>query len=271
MDLDLTNYTDAALFEHRFWLQVLGDHARFILNALSPKETMTIQKANYFINVFDQLLLEVNKPLTEEQLNVLTQQAYHYAQEIRLFKLEIIKRQLTKDIVIELPPTFINHMVNEVEEYLLVLCFLLAKQIPTTNPVYQHLVWLLDAGGHAAAIDAALDDVEKKLKEKSREFNTTFEQFYIKAVEMAGFMRSGLTQFPALSRFNLDVACVIEIFKDFIRELECLEKENKVLGTLTPLLLDHMAREECYYLIKLAQVSEVKMPSCDPTKPRSDE
>jgi hypothetical protein len=23
----------AALFEHRFWLQILGDHARFIFNA----------------------------------------------------------------------------------------------------------------------------------------------------------------------------------------------------------------------------------------------
>lgn len=165
--MDLTNYSEAAIFEHKFWLQVLGDHARFILNALSPKETMTIQKASYFINVFDQLLLEANKQLTEEQLNALTQQAYHYAQEIRLFKLELIKRQLTKDIVIELPPTFINHMVNEVEEYLLVLCFLLAKQIPTTSSVYQHLVWLLDAGGHAAAIDSGLDAVEKKLKEKN--------------------------------------------------------------------------------------------------------
>ena len=268
--MDLTNYTDSSIFEHKFWLQVLGDHGRFILNALSPKETMTIQKASYFINVFDQLLMEVNKPLTEEQLSVLTQQAYHYAQEIRLFKLELIKRQLTKDIVIELPPTFLNHMVNEVEEYLLVLCFLLAKQIPSTSAVYQHLVWLLDAGGHAAAIDASLDDVEKKLKEKSREFNSTFEDFYIKAVEMAGFMRSGLTQFPALSRFNLDVACVIKIFKDFIRDLECLEKENKILGTLNTLILDHMAREECYYLIKLAQVSEVPMPDCDPTKPRNE-
>jgi hypothetical protein len=29
---------EEALFEHRFWLQILGDHARFILNALSPKE-----------------------------------------------------------------------------------------------------------------------------------------------------------------------------------------------------------------------------------------
>ena len=43
---------------------------------------------------------------------------------------------------------------------------------------------------------------------------------------------------------------------------------NKVLSTLTPLMPDHMLREECYYLIKLAQSSEVRMPDCDPTRPR---
>ena len=47
---------EITLFEHAFWLQILGDHSRFILNALSPKETDFIDKANEFINLFDYLL-----------------------------------------------------------------------------------------------------------------------------------------------------------------------------------------------------------------------
>ncbi len=269
--MDYSCYRSAALFENRFWYQILGDHARFILTALSPKETIMIDKACYFINVFDELLMEARKDLTEEEVYNLTQRGYNHVQDIRLFKLEIIKRQLTKCIEIDLPPTFINHMVNEVESYIVVLCFLLAKQIPVTTAIYEHLVWILDAGGHAAAIDMSLDDVEKKLKEVSRGFNNRFEDYYIKAVEMCGFMRSSLTQFPAFTRFNLDIEKEIQCFKLFIRELEALQLEKKVLGSLSTLMLDHMAREECYYLKKLAMVTEVMTPICDPTKPRTED
>ena len=168
-----------------------------------------------------------------------------------------------------LPPTFINHMVNELEEYLRILCFIMAKQTAPTNPIHNHLIWLLDAAGHAAGISGDLDMVEKKLMERSKEFTETFEEFYIKAVEMAGYMRTCLDNFPALSRFNIQVEAEILDFKGFLRELESMEINNKVLGTLSPLMLDHMAREECYYLIKLAESSEIKKPDCDPTKPRT--
>lgn len=47
-----------ALFEHRFWLQILGDHARFIFNGLSSKEAEDVQKANRFIQWFDGLLAQ---------------------------------------------------------------------------------------------------------------------------------------------------------------------------------------------------------------------
>ncbi|MFC0297543.1 hypothetical protein [Geobacillus jurassicus] len=41
---------------------------------------------------------------------------------------------------------------------------------------------------------------------------------------------------------------------------------------LLPLLMaDHMEREECYCLQKLAETTgEVKPPACDPTKPRTE-
>jgi hypothetical protein len=39
---------------------------------------------------------------------------------------------------------------------------------------------------------------------------------------------------------------------------------KEALGIIMPLMLDHMYREECYYLTKLAEVSEVKRPECNP-------
>ncbi|OEH86904.1 hypothetical protein BHU72_01185 [Desulfuribacillus stibiiarsenatis] len=265
-----TNYNQVALFEHRFWLQVLGDHARFIFDNLSPDEKEEIQKAHYFIYVFDQLLNKARTNLSEAAIMELNQEATLYAQEIRLFKLHLIQRQLVGNIVIGLPPTFINHMVTEVEEYLRVLCFLIDHKIPVFHPIDLHLAWLLDAAGHAAAVSGDVDMVEKKVIEKSDEFTERFEEMYIKAVEIADYMRTGLTQFPALNRFNVQVADEITMFKVFLRELEKLELSKQLLGTVTALMLDHMAREECYYLVKLAQVTALQPPPCDPTKPRTE-
>ena len=50
-----------------------------------------------------------------------------------------------------------------------------------------------------------------------------------------------------------------------IRDRQCTS-----LGVFRPLLADHMARETCYYLLKLHEVDpeNVKLSECDPTKPR---
>ena len=43
---------------------------------------------------------------------------------------------------------------------------------------------------------------------------------------------------------------------------------KEVLGTLTPLMANHMAREETYYLLKLSETTDLPSPKGDPTKPR---
>jgi hypothetical protein len=263
------NYVESALFEHRFWLQVLGDHARFLLMTLGPIEEGDIQKAHSFLFIFDDLLVRARRSLSETEVAALNQEVYHYAEQMREFKLSILRRQLEGKMNINLPPTFINHMVNEIEEYLRILCSLLAGNLPPAcHPLHYHLVWLPDAAGHAASINSSSDPVEKTVKMRGEAFTKHFEQLYVKAVELAGYMRTNLQQFPALSRFNREVALEMQLFTQFLNEIEELELTHELLGTLSPLMPDHMAREECYYLTKLAQASETNVPPCDPTKPR---
>lgn len=52
----MKTYKETAVFEHKFWLQVLGDHARFILDSLAEREKEDIQKAKQFKQAFDVLL-----------------------------------------------------------------------------------------------------------------------------------------------------------------------------------------------------------------------
>lgn len=264
------SFQEDALFELHFWLQILGDHSRFIHDSLAPSEIENIKISNTFIEKFDQLLTASEQQLEEQQLLTLLQNAKMASEEIRTFKLQLIQEQLIGNIKISLPPSFINHMVNEVEEAIRLFSYLEKGQIaPAVHPLHHDLLWLLDAAGHAGAIDANLDRVEKPLHEKSRKFTKEWEDFYLKAIELAGFLRTNIMKFPALENFHNDVHLEMTIFQVFLHELEEMELNKEALGTFTALMADHMAREESYYLMKLAETAGTPSPSSNPTKPRT--
>ncbi|MEH7222816.1 DUF2935 domain-containing protein [Bacillus sp. JJ1566] len=267
------SFHEEALFETQFWMQVLGDHSRFLHDSLAPSEKERIGKTEQFIISFDRLLDSARGPLEPNQIITIIQEGRTAAEQLRGLKLDILKNQLVGKVKIGLSPSFINHMVNELEEWLRVSHFLAeGKNVPSTHALHHHLIWLLDAAGHAGGIVSNLDRVEKDLLQKSEKFMKEWEDFYLKAVEMVGFLRTSQYEFPALTRFNNDVEIEMKIFKAFLEELEEMELNKEILGVMTPLMADHMAREECYYLIKLANsTKEINQPNCDPTKPRVQE
>ncbi|HET7658405.1 MAG TPA: DUF2935 domain-containing protein [Bacillales bacterium] len=261
-----------AVFEHSFWLQVLGDHSRFIFHALPASERAYWQQAELYIQHFDQLLQKVrasgNQPVPLQEI---TQSAYQLASQFREFKLFILRRQLVGTLSFNLSPTFVSHMVNELDEYIRILSYLLQQQVPPpAHVVHHHLLWLLDATGHAGSIKAELDLTEHQLKMKSHKFFSDFQHFYLKALEMAGYLRTNLDRFPALSRFNHQVKLEMVVFQEFLKELAEMELNKEDLSTMFPLMADHMYREECYYLMKLSEVTELSPPECDPAKPRME-
>ncbi|WP_251551484.1 DUF2935 domain-containing protein [Neobacillus muris] len=258
-------FESTASFEHRFWLQVLGDHSRFIYESLAPIQTDEIQQAANFIRIFDTYLEQVNTANLIRLSEIVEPQVNH----LREFKLELMRKHLVGKIKIYLTPTFINHMVNELEEYKRILTCLKAGQIPPIyHELHHHLLWLLDAAGHSDAISSNLYGVEKRLRKKSDSFTKNFEAFYLKAVELAGYLRTNLTAFPALTKMNSDTQLEIKLFQNFLNEIEELRLSHQALGTFAPLMADHMYREECYYLWKLAESANLTPPTCDPAKPR---
>ncbi|MFP3394059.1 DUF2935 domain-containing protein, partial [Brevibacillus sp. SIMBA_076] len=85
-----------------------------------------IQKATYFVEKFTNFLNEIHTV----NFIAFSKDAEQAAEEIRAFKLNIIQKQLEGKIVIHFTPTFINHMVNEVEEYITVLEYLGRGEVP---------------------------------------------------------------------------------------------------------------------------------------------
>lgn len=251
------SFQEEALYELHFWLQILENHSQFIHDSLAPNERENIETASSFKKWFEESFAVSKEPLNEQQLLSLLQQTKKTSEEIRKFKLHLIKEQLVGTIHISLTPTFINHMVNEVEEAIRLFSYLeKGQKPPAVHPLHHDLLWLLDAAGHAGAIDANLDRVEKQLKEESRDFTKDWEDFYLKAVELAGFLRTNVMKFPALDKFHDDIQLEMALFKTFLRELEEMGLKKESLGPLTPLMADHMAREESYYLLKLAETEQ---------------
>ncbi|WP_066173315.1 DUF2935 domain-containing protein [Bacillus marinisedimentorum] len=266
----MDTFVRKAVFEHRFWLQVLGDHCRFIFQSLGPAETDEIEQAQTLMEEFDSLYQKIDRARSIGQVNDVTKAAVREAGKLYSYKRELLKKQLLKEITFHLSPTFVNHMLNELEEYLRILEFLeKGKQPEDAHPVHHHLLWLLDASGHAGAIECSLDPAEKQLIHKSKHFKKDFEGFYLKAVEMAGYLRSSFHEFPALHAFNEEVTLEMKIFQVFLEELEEMEVNKEVLSTFSALMADHMFREECYYLIKLSETDNVSAPECDPGHPRT--
>ncbi|MBO9598285.1 MAG: DUF2935 domain-containing protein [Cohnella sp.] len=260
---------DQALYEHRFWLQIMGDHARFILSTLSPKEAQDVKTAEACLTGFDRLLEQARRAANANDAAAINQPAYEWTVSFRKFKLSLLERAIVGKIAIMLTPTFINHMVNELEEYLRILTELVAgRPVPRFDALHHDFLWLPDAAGHAAAISADLDMVEKRLIHRSQQFEVHFQQLYMKSIEMAGYMRTQLKDFPAFRRLHKEVDLEMKLFVGFLAELEEMEMTAEVLDRINPLMPDHMMREECYYLTKLAQLGLVPNPDCQADKPR---
>ena len=246
-------------FEHRFWLQILGDHLRFIKMTLAVKEVQLLQETERLIPILDFLLEQVRKnqnPLAEINQAVAA---------VKNLKATILQRQLVGTVDINLPPTVINHTLNELEEYERIL---LSGNAPN-HILNSHYLWSSDAAGHAIAIIQTLDPTEKKLMKKLKKINKTFDGLFDKVIEYEGYFRSGLSDFPAISKLNDEVIAELTLFAELLTTIREERFNVKLLGSLNPLMADHMLREEAYCLKKIyeAQGRSVSLPY-DPTAPR---
>jgi len=267
--LEPTPITSSALFEHQFWLQIMGDHSRFIFFSLAPTESEYILTAQEFIILFDQLLEESHKQLLDIELVALNRKAYEATYRLREFKIELLSMSLSSDLKSHLPPSFYNDMLNELEEYLFILNSLINGQNILLHPLHYHMLWLMDAVGHAASISSELDFVEKDLIDRACRYEMQFQDLNMKSILMNGYLRTKLGSFPSLNRLNEQAGIAVANFMEFLDNIRDQKTDGRVLGTLMPLMADHMSREECYYLYKLSESTKtIRKPDCDPGRPR---
>lgn len=281
----------ATLREIWFWSGVLRDHATFIRENLGPGESEALRWAEGFQQAFEQVHAQVQQtarsigiagpagsyaaaglPGSSPLAGLQGPELQHYANvavnaatslvngvySLRGFKEQLLQRKLECLINLKLQPSLIAHMIVEADEaYRTLTRAREAEQTPfALDALAHHLVWLPDAAGHAATLHAGLDGVEQTLLESTAEFKHLFDGMQIKALELYSMLRVAPRMVAALRKLNRDSLVRINTFRAFLEELREHLQGCAVLGSLTPLLADHMAREELYYMEKVLLVEQ---------------
>lgn len=260
-------------FELRFWLQIMGDHARFIKASLMPGDNNLVMITKDFIQLFDKMLAKVRPGSEMAPEGDLVGEITAGVISFREFKRELLSYRLRNLPVTSLTPTFYNHMLNELEQFLAVLATGPSEGAAKENILGEHLLWSLDVAGHATALAGGLDKAEYRLRAEAELFLSRFDELYLKVVELAGYYRSNPpTVQPVLEAFNLEMVKAMQDFMGYLEELKEEILKGRVLSGLSPLVPDHMYREECYYLHKVARSQTgIPQPECDPGRPRVTE
>jgi hypothetical protein len=231
-----------------FWLGITRDHLQFIHDSSAPSEFEFISRSRDLLARLPTVPLE----LTVDKLEEIHQFVHH----VLALKLYVIEEQVTRDAKLSLSPTFIKHSKDELQMFDRLLS---GEAVDLWD---YHKLWLNDTAGHCQAITCRVDETEKSIKKKYKKLCKDFKELHSKAMEYSEYFVSGEV-FPAVAKLTSDSVAHVTIFLRSVSELLSMKKENLVLGTISPLMLDHMVREQSYYIkiMKELDPDSVKMSS----------
>lgn len=236
------------LFEHRYWLRILRDHLTFFLDKLSGEEDKEHLVAHELKRRLKEQLVVV-----EQQKAIDIESLINIVKEVREFKVHLLRRLTAKgdNFRLALPPTFIDGTLIELDQYLRILGANIDCKPYTITILDIHCMYLLDAADHAQYIADALDPIEKDLKKKFKKMAKKFTGLHGKADMLISYLNHLNEGVEAIERLNASSVDKINMFVDMLVDLYNALLNKEVLGTFSLLTLDHMLREEAYYLMKL--------------------
>ncbi|WP_408006137.1 DUF2935 domain-containing protein [Pseudalkalibacillus sp. A8] len=114
--------------EHAFWLEILGDHAHFLRDYLSPTEGRWVDLANQYIQAFNYLrqklqLINQNLPPSSPAMIEMAKEIQPVAEGYYKFEGYMQKLRILNQVNLNLTPTYLNGTLNENQEYLRLLMF----------------------------------------------------------------------------------------------------------------------------------------------------
>ena len=229
-----------------FWTYILAEHAMFQANAFSHKEESYIAKAEEFNQIFK----TYNGAIASKQsidLHALENDTISFIG----FKKKIIANLLQHKVLINFSPSFINHMVNEADEFLSILRFGTCPD-KTETPALYIKTWLADASGHASTMAAFIDLAETPTIKRANSFKNMFDKLSKKASEM-NMISENLKTNVNLELLKEEVTETLNEFIQFcITTGKLLDKKQIMsVGTLSSDITNHFINEHQYFMHKI--------------------
>lgn len=260
--------------EHRFWIEILQDHAYFIYNSLSPRDSANVRTAGHYIYEFGRMLENLNQlnpqlppsdPTMIEFAKAVQPIAYGYYQ----FEGHMQSLRIQNLIELNLSPTYLNGTLGENREYLR----LLQSYVVGIQPAPQSMsdlvdLWLEDQLGHASLLLNYIDVAELIWSEKIRGYLQTFSALMVKQRQMKGYLQFTPAGFPAQKQFAVEIITAVNGFAEVVHQIVTLYLKDRVLNKFTLRFIEHHFPETCYFLRKLSLYApEVPVAPCALTKP----
>ncbi len=261
--------------EHRFWLEIIQDHAYFVRDHLSVSETRYVQDAKAYIAAFQQLLdqlegmertIRYNSP---EQV-AFAQRVMPVADGYYRFEGHLQRLRIANQVNLNLSPTYLNGTLNENQEYVRLLSFAVQGIVPTALPLVDLLdLWLEDQLGHAILLANVLDPAEFGLQEQASQFAQTFRALFTKNELIRGYLRFSPPQIPVQLKLARDTLQAVLQFYALVERVIMQYGRLELLDRTTLRFLEHHLPESCYFIRKLAEyVPDQPVPAhCALVKP----
>ncbi|MCL1787247.1 MAG: DUF2935 domain-containing protein [Defluviitaleaceae bacterium] len=229
-----------------FWTYILADHALFQSNAFSHKEAAHIETAEQFYHAF----ITYNQAFSQKQsvdLHALEEETVRFID----FKKQIVAGLLRHQVLIGFSPTFINHMINEADEFLSILRFGTCPA-KTENGALYIKTWLADAYGHARTLAAFLDLAETPSIKEAQAYKNTFGRLGKKASEMY-MIHENLGAGIDLALLKEEVTDALNGFNQLCQATGRLLDAKKIMcvGTLSSEVTNHFVNEHMYFMHKM--------------------
>lgn len=236
-----------------FWTDILSDHAKFQINALSSKEEKYIAEAKNFKELFK----KYNELITSGQ-NIDMRVLENDTAKFIAFKKKIIYELLNHNIAINFSPSFVNHMVNEANEFLDMLHSGTCAEKTEEPPLYIK-IWLADASGHASTLSSFMDLAEVPLIHQAELFKELFDKLGKKASEI-DMIQKNLGIGVDIRLLTSETVEILQEFIDFSRKIGELLDNKKIMaiGTLSSDITSHFIKEHKYFIDKLKTCIQIK-------------
>lgn len=260
IDFDIFQKSELDVYDHyKFWFRVLQDHMIFIIKR-SSNGSRYPELANQYLNDITRMKdLLVNNNIRD--FSEFNDAVISSIDGIRIFKQTILTELLQGPAKISLPPSFISHMLNELEKFRFITHYVKSNgEFPRPNSLNEHELWLTDIIGHLQGIKDNLDPVEKLIRKRLCKESKVFKCLRMKAEEFIGYARHNIVGGNHVEKLNADTIDAVLVYINLLDEITTLRHDNYALGLIDTHMLIHMIFEEIYYIKGLVNST----PNYDP-------